>query len=117
MGYIAFFGGINDLDAFAHVVAYADVPMMAVKDMGVFDCSELVAATGVESAVIADLAGWSSIQEQAQAACKDADGYAVHYLEAGAPYVTAARDYVKDVVSAAGEARAQKFYDDVARNL
>jgi len=112
--FVEAFGSPHDL---AHAVAYADIPMGAAVGMNLFDCSALVQSTGVESALLADALGWKSIQNELKKQCKAGNAMIEGYLAQGAPFVSDARAYVKNVVSDDGAAKAQAFYDGIAENL
>jgi len=88
---------VENADRFAHAAVWVD---RAWNDLtNEFDCSAVVAATGIESGILAAELGAPSIQEMAQGYCVQFNEMAVGGLQQAGEGVKAARKYVNDLTN------------------
>merc|ERR1711990_424874 len=95
----------SDTDMFAHAAAYFDYGAEQFQGKSLFDCSEVVAATGFECPPLAGAIGWESMQGGLQGGCAWLNTEADAGMLVAGDGVKTARDYVTAVVSDAGEAK------------
>lgn len=112
----AFINGIHDGNQAAHVVAYADKVCAHIQGKSYFNLYPIFRATQLESDLIANAMGLSSLQSAAKKGCatlnKNIEDSAV---ELG-PMVEIARMYVNEVTSAAGENQFDSWFAGLKEN-
>jgi len=103
--FINFFSKIDfsTADQAAHIIAYFDKVMKTIPGHGYFNAYPVIAASQVESELLAKAMKVSSLQSAAEEYCETANTLIEKACKDNHKYVAEARDFVRQVVSAEGE--------------
>merc|ERR1712170_191514 len=103
--FINFFSKIDfsTADQPAHIIAYFDKVMQAIPGNGCFNAFPVIAASKIESELLAEKMQVSSLQSAAEQYCESANALIEDACSKNHKYVAEARDFVRQVVSKEGE--------------
>jgi len=97
----------------AHIIAYFDKVMKNVVGKNFFNVYSVIAATQFESELLADAMQVSSVQSFAKETAETVNNVIEQAASENHKYVAEARDYVRQVVSSAGEAKFDAWFGNL----
>lgn len=106
----------NKEEIVPYAFAYADKIMKFTKGKEYFNFYSIIEATRIESEFFAEMFGAKSIQDQAEKGCDSLNAIVENMMVESADFVTGAREFVKQIVNADGEAHFDNWFAKLVKS-